>query len=223
VMNALDQPVLRVITFDGAGSDRRERGAAGRFSDGVRGWCGFGSLVPGGGTVYAHGEVVIRFAGFEFTGCVVGGHVPLAAHLVIDMLAILSGVGACARAHAELGGAHEARPFCVLEVRAEGVAVYESAYGVSSAVGAVRVQFTTLIPLLHINLSKIPNPSNLYVILSPNKMNPLQRPIRYNPSPSPALRAPSNLVLFRVADSTYFGWSPQAKVVCVVHPEGLAH
>jgi hypothetical protein len=99
--------------------------------------------LPGGCAVYAHGEIVIRFAGFEFARGVAGGHVPLAAHLcinrmsiniewnqansewesvivvvvvgigltVVDVLAVLPGVGVGTSAHAELGSAHEARPF----------------------------------------------------------------------------------------------------------------
>jgi len=87
----------------------------------------------------------------------------------------------------------------------------------------VRVKFTTLIPLLNINLSEITNPSNLYIILRPNEMNALQSPIRYNTCTSPALRAPSHLILLRIAYSAYGGWGPETEVVCVVHPDCLAH
>jgi hypothetical protein len=46
VVDALHQPVRRVIALDGAGSDRRERRAAGGLGDRVRGGCGLGALVP---------------------------------------------------------------------------------------------------------------------------------------------------------------------------------
>jgi len=36
--------------------------------------------LPGGGTINAHGKIVVAFARFEFARIVVGGHVPVAAH-----------------------------------------------------------------------------------------------------------------------------------------------
>ena len=42
------------------------------------------SGLPGGSSINAHREIVIRFAGLEFAGAVVGGHVPLAAHFCVS-------------------------------------------------------------------------------------------------------------------------------------------
>jgi hypothetical protein len=83
------------------------------------------TLVPGGGTINAHRKVIVTVAVLEDTGVVVGGHVPEAAHLVVDVLAVASGVLADAGAEAELGVRHEGSPFVVLEglaVHTEGLA-----------------------------------------------------------------------------------------------------
>jgi len=50
------------------------------------------------------------------------------------VLAILPGVRTSASAEAELLLAHEAGPFCVLEVGAERIPVHKASYWVSSAI-----------------------------------------------------------------------------------------
>lgn len=81
MVNTLDKSLFRVVALDRGRSDRSEFGATGRAGYGVRTGGGADALVPGGGTVDAHGEVVISFARFKGTSIVIRRHVPEAAHL----------------------------------------------------------------------------------------------------------------------------------------------
>ena len=54
-------------------------------------------------------------------------------------------------------------------------------------------------------------------------MHALQRAVRDNARAPAALRAPRHLVPLRGADGADGGRRPEAEVVGVVHPEGLAH
>jgi len=182
-----------------------------------------GSLMPGGSTVNAHWEIVVGFARFERARIVVSGHVPEASHLVIDMLAVLPSVRAGARPEAKLRIAHEAGPFCVLEVGAEGVAIYNPANGITVTISAVRVQFTTHIPLLHINFCEITNTGDLDVVLGTDKVDSFQSAVRDDTRAPATLGAPSDFVLLSVADIANLGRCPQAEIVRVVDPHGLAH
>ena len=85
------------------------------------------ALVPRRGTVDTHGLRVVALAVLEDALIVVGGHVPVAAHLVVDVLAVLGGVGPDAGAEAELVLGDERGPLVVLYGIAEGVAEDEAA------------------------------------------------------------------------------------------------
>ena len=81
MVSTLDKPLFRVIALDRGRSDRSEFGATGRAGYGVRFRGRADALVPGGGTVDAHGEIVVGLARLEGTGIIIRGHVPITAHL----------------------------------------------------------------------------------------------------------------------------------------------
>jgi len=139
------------------------------------------------------------------------------------MLAVLPGVRTGASAHAECRIAEEARPFCVLEVGSEGIAVDQSANGVAVAGSTVRVEFTTLITRLNVDLGEITGTGDLDVITGTDKMNAFEGAIRDDARAPAALGAPSNFLLLCVTNITNLGKSPHAEIVSVVHPHRLAH
>jgi hypothetical protein len=75
-----DALALHPVALCWRGGDAGEGGAAARRSDGVRGGRRRRALVPGGGAIDTHREVVVALARLEHAGVVVGGHVPEAAH-----------------------------------------------------------------------------------------------------------------------------------------------
>ena len=85
---------------------------------------GADALVPSARPIHAHRLVVVAIAALEHARIVVGRHVPVAAHLVVDVLAVRRRVRADACTEAELGVRDEGRPFVVLLRSAEGVAVH---------------------------------------------------------------------------------------------------
>jgi len=179
--------------------------------------------MPSRSTINTHRKIVIGFARFEYARIVIGRHVPVAAHLVIDMLAVLPSVGASASAEAKFGVTHEAGPFCVLEVGAEGIAIDKTANGVTVAVSTMRIQFTTRITLLDIDLGEITDASNLDIVLGANEVNAFESAVGNDTRAPAALSAPGNFVLLCVADIANLRRCPQTKVVGVVDPHGLAH
>lgn len=53
-------------------------------------------------------------------------HIPETTHNVVDMLAVLSGIGTSARSEAEFSVGNEGSPFVVLEAGAKGIPVDET-------------------------------------------------------------------------------------------------
>lgn len=222
MVNTLDELLCRIVALDGGGSDRGERCATGRFGHRVclgRRRC---ALMPSGSAVNAHRKVIVGFARLEFARVIVSRHVPVAAHLVVGVLAVLPRIGASASAHAELRGADEAGPFGVLTVRSEGVAEDKTTNGVAVTVRAVGIQFTALVTLLHINLGQITGTSDLDIVLGTDKMNAFEGTFRHDAGASAALGAPSDFVPLSVTNSANRGRRPQAEIIGIVHPHCLA-
>jgi hypothetical protein len=118
---------LHALPLSRADSGARERRAARRVRSGVRARRRALTLVPRGRAVHAHREVVVRLAALERARVIVGGHVPVATHLVVDVLAVLARIRAGARPEAELGVGDERRPLVVLQVSTKRVAKDEAA------------------------------------------------------------------------------------------------
>lgn len=174
--------------------------------------------MPGGSTVNAHGKIIVGFARLKFARGVVGRHVPVAAHLVVDVLAVLPRIGAGTSAHAELRSTDEAGPFGILQVGSESVAEDKTANGVAVTVRTVGIQFTTLVILLDIDLRQIAGTSDLDIVLGTDKMNTFEGTFRNDASASATLSAPSDFLPFSVADGADRRRCPQAEIISVIHP-----
>lgn len=98
------------------------------------------TLEPRRRPIHTHRLVIVALAALEHTRVVVRRHVPIAAHLVVDVLAVARRVRARACAEAELGIRDEGCPFVILFVRAEGVPKDKSTDWVAVPVCTVRVE-----------------------------------------------------------------------------------
>jgi len=109
---------------------------------------------------------------------IVSGHVPHAAELVVDVLAVLRRVRANARANAELGIVDEFGPFVILEAGTEAVAIYKTTDRIAIPSRAMRVEFTaaTWVVPLDIDLGEVADTGNLNVVLSLDEVNASQSP-----------------------------------------------
>lgn len=105
---------------------------------------GKGSVTEKEECVWGRYLLVVGVAGLEDTSIVVGGHVllrwgrserpqsnrettdPVASHDVVDVVAVLRGIGSDAGAETELIIRDKAGPFVVLLAGSEGVSVYEA-------------------------------------------------------------------------------------------------
>jgi len=139
------------------------------------------------------------------------------------MLTVLAGIRSGASTHTELRVADEAGPFVVLDVRSEGVAEHKTANRVPVAISTVRIQFSSLVALLNIDLSEITNTSDLNVVRSANEMHALKGSVRNDTCASTALSAPCNFFPLCIADISNARRSPQAKISRIIHPHRLAH
>jgi len=223
MVNTLDKPLFRVIALNRGRSDRSEFGATGRAGYGVRIRGRADALVPGGCTVDAHGEVVVGLARFEGTSIIIRGHVPVTAHLIVNMLAVFPGVRTSAGTHAELGSAYEVGPLVVLNLSTEGVTEDKSTDGVTVAIGTVRVKLSSFITSLDVDLGEVTYAGYLNVVLGTNEVNTLEGAIGDHTSTTAALGTPSDFVPLRVADCADRGGCPETEIIRVVHPHCLAH
>jgi len=179
--------------------------------------------VPSGCPVYTHGECIISLARFEFTRIVVSRHVPVAAHNIVDMLAVPSGIRTNASTEAELSSRHEIGPLVVLEGIAEAVTEDKSANRVAVAISTMGVEFSSIILCLDVHLGKIANAGNLYVVWRLDEMNTLERSVGHSPGATTRFCAPSDFVTLGITDGLgRFGGRPQAEVIKIVNPDGLA-
>lgn len=91
------------LLVDAANAHSRYSSAVAGLRGRMSGRGGFLTLIECRGTIDTHGEVIVAFAGLIGSGVVVGRHVPVAAQQVVDVIAVLGGIGTNASAEAELG------------------------------------------------------------------------------------------------------------------------
>jgi len=186
-------------------------------------WGGRGTLVPGAGTVNTHRKIVIALAILVSTSVVVGGDVPVAAHLVVDVVAELGSITTDAGTNAELRVGDELGPLVVLHTRAEGVSVNETTSRITAAVSTTVIELTSSIALLDVQLGEIANTSDLNVARSLDEVNTLECAVGDGTSTTAGLGAPSDSLVLRVADGAVgVRRCPEAEVLGRVHPCGLA-
>jgi len=146
-------------------ADGRERRALRGRGRRVRGRRVRLALEECGRAVDAHGLARVTEAVLKDAGGVIGRHVPLAAHHVVDMHAEPGRLGAVlASAEAELGVRHEVGPFVHLRKRAECRRKHETADRVSIAISTMRVQFTTFVSGRNVQVREVTNTSNLHEV-----------------------------------------------------------
>jgi len=122
------------------------------------------TLVPGRGTVDTHGFTDIAIARLEDAIAVVRGHVPIATHHVVDVLAVGRSIHADACTDAEFGRAHKVGPLVELLPGAKDVAVNETTNGVAITVGAMVVEFASLIAFGNVDLGEVALAGDLDVL-----------------------------------------------------------
>jgi len=135
---------------------------------GVRNRVGGGSrldtLIPGRGTVDTHGFTNIAIARLEDAIAVVSGHVPVATHHVVDVLAVGRSIRADACTDAEIGRAHKVGPLVELLPGAKDVAVNETTDGVAVTIGTMVIEFASLIVLGNVDLGEVALAGDLNVL-----------------------------------------------------------
>jgi len=178
-------------------------------------------LIESRRSVDTHGEVIITFAGFVRPGIVVGGHVPVAAQQIVDMIAVFGSIRANASTEAEFGIGDERGPFVVLKVGAECVSVHQTTNGVAISICSVRVELTSSIAFAYVDLGEITNAGDLHVIGGLYKVDTLEGAIGNCTSAPAGFSAPSNFFTFRVADGTNTRGSPETEIIDVVDPGSL--
>lgn len=85
------------------------------------------------------------------------------------------------------------------------------------------IEFSSFITLRDVDLGEVTDTSNLDVVLGLDKVHTLERSVGDHTSSTTRLCAPSNLLTLSITDRARAGRSPEAEVVNVVDPEGLAH
>ena len=137
------------------------------------------ALVEGRGTIYTHRLTRVSQAAFEDACAVVAGHIPLASHHVVYMLTKSGCVGAIlASTEAEFRIRHEVRPLMKLLEFAECAGENESTDRVAVAVCSVGVEFSSSISLRNVDLRKVANTGDLYIVRSLNEVRALDSTVR---------------------------------------------
>lgn len=139
------------------------------------------SLVPSGGAIDTHREVVISLAGFEDTGVVVCGHVPEATHEVVDVLAVPGGVGAGTSPEAELVVRYETCPLVVLQIVAKTIAENETTNRIAIPISTMRVELPSFIAVWDVDLCKVTYTGHLHVIRCLDEVDTFQCTIGNGP------------------------------------------
>lgn len=85
------------------------------------------------------------------------------------------------------------------------------------------IELSSVITLGDVDLGKVTDTSNLNIVLGLDEMHALERSVRDDASSTARLGAPRNRLTLGVSDSTHVRGSPEAEVVNVVDPDGLAH
>ena len=130
----------------------------------MRTWSGINALGPRRCAIYTHRSANIAITALEYTCVVVRCHVPIAAHHVVDMVALDCCFCTYARTEAELIVCDEGRPFVVLQVLNEGVAEDETADRVPVPIRSMRVELTTLVPVGDVHRREVTDTSHLDVL-----------------------------------------------------------
>jgi len=181
------------------------------------------------GDVETSRNLQVGVANLEGTVLGIVGHVVRTSHAVVDVLAV-SGLVCAARSRitdCDTKGiaTHEVRPVdnllvgvVVATVAWERVGVHQTSERIPTKVSTMRVEFSSIVLSVHVNLSLVDKTSDLNVLRCDEILNTLKGTIGNETSAVTRLCAPCNLLLFSIADSGVGdGWCPLAEIVDVVH------
>lgn len=196
--------------LEGSNSDSAEFCAGRGFGLWMSRRGGFGTLVPCGSTIDTHGQVVVALAVLERAGSVVCGHVPVAAHHIVDVLTISGSVCSGTSAETELGGGHERGPFVILQGLAKSIPINQSSNRVSIPIRTMRIEFTSRITSRNVHTGELAYTSNLDIVWCLDKVDAFETAVGDGTSTATRSSAVGNFNTFSVADTSHvwFGWSP---------------
>jgi hypothetical protein len=194
-------------------------GGIGHGGDGTErlGWLGVGDDGTVG-SVYAREVLVLAFAGLKGTILSVVGCVVAAADAVVDVLAVVGGVGASGITCFEAEGVptHEVVPFDHLCVTAstKSVRVEETTHWVTTEISTVGIHLTSPVIALQVDLGLINETNDLDVVGGAHELNTLKSIVRDEPSAVTGFGAPGNHFPLSVGNNRVGnGWGPKAEII----------
>ena len=134
------------------------------------------------------------------------------------MLAVGWSIRPDACADAEFARAHKVGPLVELLPRAKDVAVNETADGVAVAVGAVVVEFASLIAVRDVDFGEVALAGDLDVLGSLHKVDACESALGHHAGTMAGLRAVGDHLAFGVADGLDSGRCPEAEVIDAIEP-----
>jgi len=188
----------------------------------VRRWRGAYALIPSRGSVDTHGEIIVTEAGLEDTSVVVTWHVPAATHFIVDVLAIACSIGSSASAEAKLRVRHVIRPLVVLQAIAKRISIHKPSNRVPIPVCSMRVELPSIVSLRDVELRQVADASDLHVVRCLHEVYASQRVVRDDACAVARLQAPGDLFTLGITNAARRRRRPEAEVVNVVDPRGLA-
>ena len=170
--------------------------------------------------VDAREVLVVTLARLEGTVLGVVRGVVGTSDTVVDMLAVVSGVGASrvASLETENTAAHEVMPFndllitVIVAVRPSG-GVEEATEGVTTEIGAVRVKFPPKVIGGEVDLGLVDKTDDLDVVWGPHELNTPESTTGDKTGPMTRFGTPGDFLLFRLADGGGTGGGcPEAEI-----------
>jgi hypothetical protein len=184
-------------------------------------------LLEGGLTVHPGRGDGVAEAGVKGTRGVSAGHDPVAAHHVVNVLAIEPRIRIVrvADPDTELAVAHEVHPlFDLPDPSTERRREHQATDRVTVTRCAVRVKFSASVAADNVNRGAIELAGDLYVRRRLDEMGAQDRPWWNNPRPTTGSRAPRHFELLRLPNLAIRVWRcPKAKVLQRVDIRSLTH
>ena len=134
------------------------------------------------------------------------------------MLAVGGSIRSDTCADAELARAHEVGPLVELLPRAKHIAINETTDGVTVTVGAMVVEFASLVAGGDINLGEVTLAGDLDVLRGLHEVDACESTFGHHAGAVAGLRAVGDHLAFAIADCLDSGGSPQAEVIDGVEP-----
>lgn len=134
------------------------------------------------------------------------------------MLAVGGGIRADACTDAVLGRAHKVGPLVELLPGAKDVAVHETTDGVAVPVGAMVVEFASVVAGGNVDLGEVALAGDLDILGGLHEVDAFEGARGHHAGAVAGLRAVGDHLAFGVADCPDSGGPPQAEVIDAVEP-----